>query len=113
MSLDKDQIAAIVRKLETLRLRIDEVHEALKRNIFAEDIHRLRDQLAAQFNKLVDTLDKENIEHGFLKEKIVEPDKPANMHWLQEIFVTNGIDVRDMTQPDHPPRSMFGDGFDF
>ena len=41
---------------------------------------------------------------------IVAEEKSVPLTWLQQMFLTNGTDSRDLLKDDTPPRSAFGDG---
>jgi len=106
-----DEIAQTIKRLAALEQRISEVNEAAKRNPMSQDIGRLETSLAKQWNRLVSELKAAGVE-GY-EPKPVTDEEPRELTWIQSLFVESGLDLRDLTRRDEPPRSMFGDGWDF
>jgi hypothetical protein len=101
-----------IHNLERLRVRISDVNEAAKRNPMSQDIARLETSLAKQWNRLVSELKAAGVEHGYKPRPVFE-EQPRELTWIQSLFVESGLDIRDLTRKDEPPRSMFCDGWDF
>jgi hypothetical protein len=110
-AMNEDDIKNHVRNLERLRVRISEVNEAAKRNPMSLDIARLETSLAKQWNRLVSELKAAGVE-GY-EPKAVTEEEPQDLNFFQQLFVESGLDIRDLTRKDEPPRSMFCDGWGF
>ena len=111
-STTKERITEIIRNLERLRARLDEVHAAGTLHPMSQDIGRLEAALSKQWNQLVSELSEAGVEHDYKTRTVIE-EEPKDLTWIQTLFVESGLDIRDLTRSDEPPRSMFCDGWDF
>jgi hypothetical protein len=108
----KEEITEIIRNLERLRIRFDEVHSAATIYPTSLDVARLETALSKQWNQLVTELSAAGVEHEYQLRTILE-EEPQDLTWIQTLFVESGLDIRDLTRRDEPKRSVFGDGWDF
>ena len=109
--MDKEQISSRVRQLESISTRLADIGHVQIRHPLSQDLWRQETALAKQWNLLVSELKGAGVEGYELKP--VTEEEPQELTWIQELFVTSGLDIRDLTRKDETPHSMFGDGWDF
>lgn len=111
--MTQEEIAATVKAIELIQMRLENLTEIRKRHttlVLSRDYHRELAALGKRLNLLLDKLDAANVEHRYAH-VTVEEEKPQPMPVLLQLFVEDGLDLRDLA-PDPPPRnkSLVSDG---
>jgi hypothetical protein len=107
--MTNEDVVKTVRQIEALGERIAEV-AAYPTGVLHQDVCWLYDSLCKDYNKLVDKLDSNGIEHEF-KKKVIIAMEPKELDYFQSLFVHHGLDIRDLLRDDDKPKpSIFGDG---
>lgn len=109
MKFTQEEIKQRVADLDILDRRIGDVLDAAKHNPTSRDIARMEEMLCRRFNLLLEELAAAGVDSGF-KPKVFCPEESQKLSWLQECFVREGIDVRDLLREDKPAKRKQGIG---
>src|SRR5882672_10403127 len=96
--MTNEEVIKTVRQIEALGEHIAEV-AAYPTEVLCHDVCSLYDFLCKGYNKLVDKLESNDIEHKF-KKKVVTEIEPKELDFFQSLFIHHGLDTRDLLRDD-------------
>ena len=102
--MDEKEIAYTVRQIESLAIQIADCQRAFVFYPTSLDLARQEERLSKRWNRLVSELTAAGVKHEYKLLTIYE-EEPQSMSWMQEIFVKEGLDMRDLTREDDKPKS--------